>query len=275
MRIHRGQVEPLLPFPFGPALGIIPSGAKVALLPMTKILAIETSDAVASVAAAEDVRILRELELPSDGRSAQTLSPAMSDLLRQVGWRPNDVELVAVSIGPGSFTGLRVGVTAAKVFAYATGADVIGVNTLEALAAAAPGTAKLIAAAVDAQRGDVAAQSFLRGTDGVIISQGPMRVVPCERWTNELIAGTIVVGPIVPKRLIGAGLPLGVEVAPPECHRPSAGRVAMVAAHYAQQGRRDDPWALLPVYSRLSAAEERWTARVADPQRTGADNPTC
>src|SRR5271163_2151267 len=98
---------------------------------MFRILALETSELTGSVAAAADGNVLAELQLDPQQRSAQSLAPAIRALLAQVGWQPADIDLLAVTIGPGSFTGLRVGVATAKVFAYACGAEVLGISTLE------------------------------------------------------------------------------------------------------------------------------------------------
>jgi tRNA threonylcarbamoyladenosine biosynthesis protein TsaB len=121
--------------------------------PSLNILALETTDLAGSVATWADGRLFRELSLPSHQRSAQSLAPAIGDVLAQTGWRPTDVNLVAVTVGPGSFTGLRVGVTTAKTLAYCCGAAVVGLDTLEVLAAAAPNGFTRLAVAVDAQRG--------------------------------------------------------------------------------------------------------------------------
>src|SRR5262245_33492571 len=88
---------------------------------MMRILAIETVGSTGSVAALDERGVLAELALDSRRRSAQTLVPGMAALVESVGWRSRDVELVAVASGPGSFTGLRIGVTTAKTFAYAIG----------------------------------------------------------------------------------------------------------------------------------------------------------
>src|SRR5688572_20388398 len=90
-----------------------------------------------SVAALEG-ELVAEMELDSARRTAQTLVPALDVLLRQVAWKPQDVDLIAVTQGPGSFTGLRIGVTTAKTFAYACGAAIVGVNTLAAIARQVP-----------------------------------------------------------------------------------------------------------------------------------------
>ena len=133
-----------------------------------RILALETTEAVGTVAAMCDGKLLTELTLEPTLRSAQSLAPAMKALLERVGWHATDVDLVAVTVGPGSFTGLRVGVTAAKTFAYAAQADVLGLDTLEVIAAGVPEDIDLISTAVDAQRGDVVAALFTRGDDGLL-----------------------------------------------------------------------------------------------------------
>ncbi|MGB4728096.1 MAG: tRNA (adenosine(37)-N6)-threonylcarbamoyltransferase complex dimerization subunit type 1 TsaB, partial [Thermogutta sp.] len=81
-----------------------------------KTLAIETTAPVGSLAFFNDGQVLRDWPLPEDRRSAATLAAELQRALQAIGWRPNDVELVAVSLGPGSFTGVRIGLVTAKVF---------------------------------------------------------------------------------------------------------------------------------------------------------------
>ena len=107
-------------------------GSQLAAIPRT--LAVESSSASGSIALLDGAGLVVESMLPSRPRIAQTLIPEMARLLRTVGWEVRDLELIAVVRGPGSFTGLRVGITAAKTLAYATGTAVIGVDTLEVLA---------------------------------------------------------------------------------------------------------------------------------------------
>ncbi|MBN1395978.1 MAG: tRNA (adenosine(37)-N6)-threonylcarbamoyltransferase complex dimerization subunit type 1 TsaB [Pirellulales bacterium] len=220
-----------------------------------KILAIETTERVGTVAAAEGTDVLRQLSLDSSRRSAQSLAPAMVQLLDEVGWRPADVDLVAVSIGPGSFTGLRLGVTAAKVFAYAVEADLLGIDTLETIAAGVPADNDRLAVAVDAQRGQIAAAVFARGDDDRLRVERPMELVEPDAWLATLPEGTAVAGPIL-KKIVDC-VPAGLRTVAPEYWSPTAATVARLAARDYQAGRRDDLWQLTPRYSRRSAAEEK------------------
>jgi tRNA threonylcarbamoyladenosine biosynthesis protein TsaB len=207
------------------------------------------------VAAAIDDKVLAEIDLEPSRRSAQSLAPTIKALLDQVGWQPRDVGLVAVTSGPGSFTGLRVGVATAKVFAYSTKAEVLGISTLETIAAAATTDIQRLSVACDAQRGDVVAQDFQRRTTGGLEPLGPDRLLPLADWLTGLPSGFAVSGPVLKKWT--DPFPPGIQVLPAELCQPTAANVARLAHRDYCAGRRDDPWRLLPVYSRPSAAEEK------------------
>jgi tRNA threonylcarbamoyladenosine biosynthesis protein TsaB len=218
-------------------------------------LALETTELAGGVAAAIDGKALQCIRLDPRQRSAQSLAPAVKAVLEKTQWRPADVQLVAVTRGPGSFTGLRVGVATAKIFAYAVGAEVLGVDTLEVIAAAAPAEVEAVSAAVDAQRGDVVAATFRRNREGRLEPAGPARLTPIDDWLSALPPGMIVTGPVL-KKLAGP-LPPGIENLDPALWAPTAENVARVAFQHYQAGRRDDLWQLVPIYSRRSAAEEK------------------
>jgi tRNA threonylcarbamoyl adenosine modification protein YeaZ len=98
-------------------------------------LGIETSGRAGTIALVEGGAVVAERSLTASGRRhARTLVPELGELLRNTGHTPTEVDVVAVSIGPGSFTGLRVGVVCAKTFAYATGCRIIGIDTFLAVA---------------------------------------------------------------------------------------------------------------------------------------------
>jgi tRNA threonylcarbamoyladenosine biosynthesis protein TsaB len=234
-----------------------------------RILALETSDKTGSVAALDDCKLLAELTLDRTQRSAQSLAPAMQTLLKQVGWRPGDVQLVAVSTGPGSFTGLRVGVTAAKVFAYAVGAEVLGVSTLEVIATNAA-TKFPLSVVIDAQRGELVVQTFSHQADGWFEPIGPEELLDADVWLARLQPDSTVSQGNDNFVLTGPGLarlverlPPGVEVLASPLWQPQAAVVGRLASRYHALGRRDDLWKLVPHYYRRSAAEEKWEARMA------------
>ena len=129
------------------------------------ILAIETSGQAGSVAVLNDGRFLREILLLPTQKSASTLAPAVRDILAEVGWKNTDVHVIAVAIGPGSFTGLRVGATTAKALAYALSAELIGVGTLDVIAAQS-GVSGQVSVAMNAQREQVFACEFKSGAEG-------------------------------------------------------------------------------------------------------------
>jgi tRNA threonylcarbamoyladenosine biosynthesis protein TsaB len=224
-----------------------------------RMLALETSQMAGSVAALDDDRLLVERELAAGQRSAQSLAPAMRDVLTEVGWRPADVELVAVATGPGSFTGLRVGVTTAKVFAYATQSHVIGVNTLEVIAARVPVEVRRFAVVLDAQRRQVFAASFVRDDDGKLTCEESTRLVDDDAWIAGVAAGMTVTGPGLEK--LAARLPAGVQMIEPAKWSPTAAAVGQVANRSFLAGHRDKVFDLVPHYFRRTAAEEQWDGR--------------
>jgi len=225
---------------------------------MVRILALETSGVAGSVAALDDDNLLAELELNPRQRSAQSLAPALVELAARVGWRVIDAQLIAVTVGPGSFTGLRVGVTTAKTLAYAAGAEVLGVSTLETIALRAPADVAELSAAIDAQRGDVVAQAFRRGADGWPEPASAERLTPLTEWLDRVPAGIAISGPILHKV---KSLPSQVRALDPSLWDPTAAAVGRVAARLYRGGRRDDVWALAPRYSRRPAAEEKLEER--------------
>jgi tRNA threonylcarbamoyladenosine biosynthesis protein TsaB len=220
-----------------------------------KWLAIETSGLFGSVAAGivspeacepEACEIVADRPLPRDARSARTLAQMIQSVLSELGWAPTDLAAVAIAAGPGSFTGLRVGVTTAKTLAWAAGAAVIGVDTLDALAVAAgppqdaPGRLWTV---LDAQRGELFAASF-DATGGAWERHMPTRRTAAETLKADLQPTDRVVGP--PAATIG-GEPL----------EPTAAGVLQVAWRRWRNGAAESVFALVPQYHRLSAAEEK------------------
>ena len=224
-----------------------------------RILSLETIAAAGSVALLDDQRIVEELELDAVRRSAQTLAPGIAELLKRAGWRPADVELVAVASGPGSFTGLRIGVTTAKAFAYAVGCQVIGVHSLLAIAARAPRELAAITAAIDAQRGELFVADFSRLPDGSLEGVETTRIVAAETWLASLPGNIAVTGAGLEKHL--GELPSGVMVVDRALWSPTAAIVGQLGGQLVLAGHGVSPFELVPQYFRRTAAEEKWDAK--------------
>lgn len=196
---------------------------------------------------------VRQKPLPAGSRSAQSLAPALAELLSEVGWSASDLQAVAVTSGPGSFTGLRVGVTTAKMLAYAAGCGVVEVNTLAAIAQQASSYAATtgpVWAVIDAQRGELFAAKFCDGNEEV-----PTGILSIDQWLKMLAPGDIVAGPVL--KNLAADLPQGVAPADQESWSPRAETIAQLALEPASRGAFTNPLELVPRYHRLSAAEEK------------------
>ena len=176
------------------------------------------------------------------------MAPAIVDLLAAVAWRPADVQLVAVAIGPGSFTGLRVGITTAKMFAYAVKADAVAVNTMEAIAHQAPKIAGPLWAVLDALRDQVVAARFRNSPGGCWEPDGGEELLDNSTFIARLSAGEGVSGPGLNK--LELQIPAGVTIVDRELWSPSATSIGQLGWRYHQAGRRDDLFSLRPRYSR-------------------------
>ena len=120
------------------------------------ILAIDTSSTVASVAVTSNGKTLSEYNVCNGKTHSQIIMPMVSDALDKAGLKISDIDVFATSLGPGSFTGLRIGVATAKTFAQATGKKIIGVSSMEGLCANVSVTGDFnVCPIVDARRGNV------------------------------------------------------------------------------------------------------------------------
>jgi tRNA threonylcarbamoyladenosine biosynthesis protein TsaB len=223
-------------------------------------LGIETSGHQGSVALWRDGALLEERDLSREGqRHARTLVPELRDLLAGHSLGPTGVQTIAVSIGPGSFTGLRVGVVCAKTWAYATGARLIAVDTLLAVAQQAGDSAQHLQVVSDAQRNELFVARCERTSEGEWIRHGEIAIVSVEEWIDRLSPEEVVSGPGLMK--FAERLNNRCRLVPAEHWHPRAGTIARQGEWAAAAGRADDLWSLEPCYLRKSAAEEKAEAR--------------
>jgi tRNA threonylcarbamoyladenosine biosynthesis protein TsaB len=224
-----------------------------------RVIALETSGRLGSLAAVRvggsKIEVVGRLSLPHDRRTAQSLLTTLTALLEACRWRVGELDLVCTTTGPGSFTGLRVGVTTAKTLAYATGAKLVGVHTLAAIAAAVGAAAGQVWAILDAQRQELFAARFQPGWQNENVRSPETLVIGVDDWLNQLRAGDVVSGPPLEK-LLGR-LPPHVRTADASLWSPTAEVVARLGIAGLGRGETIDPMQLVPHYFRRSAAEEK------------------
>lgn len=223
-----------------------------------RILALETTERIASLAALDGSQVLLAKRLHPTRRSAQTLISGIDGLLHEVGWRPADIQLIGLTIGPGSFTGLRIGVTVAKTLAYVTGAEVLGVNTLEVIAAQCSTDSAAVWAIMDAQRSQMYAARFVREGNRVLQIR-ETKTEDVDAWLTTVQPEDVVNGPLLVA--LTTRLPPGARMADPQQWAPRAECVGHLAFQRYMGGERQDLWRLVPHYYRQSAAEEKLAQR--------------
>ncbi len=224
------------------------------------ILAVDTATLVSSVAIATPAALVAELTVQTRKTHSERLMPHIASLLTMAEVSQTSLKAIAVSNGPGSFTGLRIGLATAKALAYALKIPLIGVPTLAAMAYACPAPGVLLAPMLDAQKGNVYLGLYeWRG--GEMVEVEPPRVVAFPEANAELAAKGR------PVLLLGeAAVMYKDEIehpAPPHIVMPRAGSVAVLAQQLYAQGVRHDVATLEPLYIRRSEAEELWERRQA------------
>lgn len=230
---------------------------------LVRILAIETSLRFGSVATIEGsdqgTKLIHQEDLPTDQRTAQSLLPSIGQVLQHSRWRPTDLQLLAVATGPGSFTGLRIGVTTVKSLAFAWGTPLAAVNTLGAIAASLSPQPSSCSVILDAQRQELFTARVSPASGGDFLGNPATRLLSVEEWLAELNPGDTVAGPPLAK--IRERLPCDVIVADESLWFPQAQFVGQLGYALFQAGNTTDPLQLTPQYFRKSAAEEKAAQR--------------
>ncbi|MCR9214225.1 MAG: tRNA (adenosine(37)-N6)-threonylcarbamoyltransferase complex dimerization subunit type 1 TsaB [Proteobacteria bacterium] len=169
-----------------------------------KILAMDTALNACSVALTEDGDVQAHLNEKRARGHAETLLPMINSLMMSVKWRFSDLDLIAVTVGPGTFTGLRIGLAAARGIALAAEKPIIGVTTLEALAVSVPielTNSRPIIATADARRGEIYFQAFLKSNNAEILAAlSPPKAAPVAECQTQF--------PEAPAVFIGSGAEL-------------------------------------------------------------------
>src|SRR5436309_847811 len=205
-----------------------------ARLPAMRVLALETSTRAGGVALVDGERLVAEYVLDISVTHSERLLAAVDRVLADARWTPRDLEGLAVSIGPGSFTGLRIGVSTVKGLGWALGLPIAAVPTLDAMAATVPWAALPVCPVLDARRGEVYASLYRRDGDGL-------------RREATLLVGDGAAGVDSPH---ARRLPAPRRVPSPAC-------VAVLGRERLRLGDTVGAAELVPLYLRPSQAELR------------------
>lgn len=230
-----------------------------------KILALETSATTASVAVTEDERLLAQSFQNSGLTHSVTMMPMAADLLKNAGLTLEEMDVIAVAAGPGSFTGVRIGVAAAKGLAWPGDKLCAPCSTLESMAWQVAHMGDEICAVMDARRNQIYNARFCGREDGLArLSED--RAISLEALVEEVKKTgnpQILVGDgaeLCYNAFQAAGIP--VRLAPPHLSRQTAWGVARAALELARGGALVRGGEITPQYHRLSQAERERLERM-------------
>jgi len=218
------------------------------------ILGIDTATKVCSVALARDGQVIAENTADAGVTHSRRLLPFMDNLLHQAKIEKKEINLVAVSMGPGSFTGLRIGLATAEAFAYARNLPLHGVDTLAALAYNCKNDGVLISPLIDAQKGNFY-QALYRWENGNLVCVSPTAIVNKEQILAKIGTEKAV---ILGECADFDDLPKNILMADESIRMPRAGGVCALAYRDYNEITDAKFFGLEPYYIRRSEAEELW-----------------
>lgn len=226
-----------------------------------KILAIETSTMLGGIAIMDESMLIAESRLNVRSTHSERLMTEIEHCLKQSGIKISDIDAFAVATGPGSFTGLRIGLSTVKGFSYATGKQIVSVPTLEALAWNFPYSKYPVCTMLDARKKEVYAGLFKWEEENFIRLINETSAKPEEFIRNSLSVtrdeGFVFAGEGVALYRDKIIEVLGEKAifASPEKTVPSPANVAVLGLKKAKAGEFSEPMTLTPIYIRKSEAE--------------------
>ncbi len=228
------------------------------------VLGIDTSGKLSSAALITGEKVLSEHFLPPGVTPSQGLLSAIDELLQAAACNPSQLDLIALAIGPGSFTSLRVGVSIVKGLAWVHNKPVVGINTLDALAQRSAGCPDLICPLLNAQQGQVYTalyrwqdKKLLKLSEDLLISPADLAAMIGER-VYFLGAGLAVY-----QEQLQTALGELADFADSEFYYPQGAVIARLGSRRFKLGQATSPLALTPYYIRRPAAEVKWEQKQA------------
>ncbi len=229
-----------------------------------KILAVDTSANVASAALAEDGRLICESILNHKKTHSEKIMPMIDEILRDSEIDISDIDLFAAANGPGSFTGLRIGVSTVKALAHATGKPTVGVSTLEGLAYNLFGADGIVSPIMDARRAQVY-NAVYRWENGALVEIKAPRAIALDECLAEFDDEKKVYFPgdaaAVYKQQIYEKMGDRAVFVPFTACLQRASSIAAIAQIKAERGELETYHTLMPFYLRKSQAEREYESR--------------
>ena len=230
-----------------------------------KILAIDTSTMLGGIAIMDESLLIAESRLNVKSTHSERLMTEIEHCLKQSGIKISDIDVFAVATGPGSFTGLRIGLSTVKGFSYATGKQIVSVPTLEALAWNFPYSRYPVCTMLDARKKEVYAALFkweegenftrLINETSAKPEEFARNALSVTRDERFIFAGE---GAVLYRDKIIEAMGEKAIFASPEKTVPSPANVAVLGLKKAKAGEFSEPISLIPMYIRKSEAEVKW-----------------
>ena len=228
-----------------------------------RILGIDTSTSCGAVGLVDNGEVISDYLLNTPVTHSERLLAAVEFILNGARWSIEDIDGWAVSLGPGSFTGLRIGVSTVKGLAFATGKPVAGVSLLDVLASQIAPTPHLICPILDARKKEVYTASYRYGEANSLERQTDYQALRPEDLVKEIKGRTIFLGDGVKtyRDFLLRSLPSFALFPSPPLHLPHGSIVAKLGSDLLQKGKSLNVSTFSPFYIRPSEAEMKWKER--------------
>lgn len=220
------------------------------------VLAMDTSSVNATVAVCNENKILGEYTISSERAHSQMIMPMLESMLSSLSMTVKDVDVFAVCLGPGSFTGVRIGMAAMKTLAQTLSKPIVGISATESVAASFPFSDKYICPIFDARRNDVYNAIYLNG-----MKITGDRIIDFDDLIRELNGKKVIFtgdATLKYRQIIEDMDNPDWQIAPMNLSMQRASSIASLALERAKENKYDNLYELSPIYIRLSQAEREY-----------------
>lgn len=242
-----------------------------------KILGIDTSSYINAIGITDGDRILADYSFEARTDSLEKIVSNIDFALKSAGLTLDDIQGFGVGLGPGSWTGIRIGVTAGKILAYSTGKPVFGIPTLEALAFSAGNVPEIICAIINVGVRDAVYAAFYRMENNGVTRIGDYHVGELQSLAKMVREPVVLIGPSAKScgKLMNQESGSSKAIVKTVEKLPSGSAVALLAANRYQHGKSDDVLSLTPLYLKESTARAFMGKYTRHARPKGQESQSC